>query len=511
MLARDASGSYHSLNAIPPRGDTLITSSQRRASTLRRRRQPPFVLGLFLVVCISVACADTTPLASIRSLLDLHRPVDHVVLRGTVTFSGKELVVQDQTGAVAVSPGEPVSLSLGDEVEVQGELRQPGGLPVVEHASVRTLWAGSTPLPLSITPDEAAEGAYNGMLVTIEGRLVKLVRLADGGLRLTMESGNQLFTGTLDASAAPPEIHLQRGETLRCTGVLAVSPAENTLESGTFLILLRSGVDLHLLAGPPWWTPAHMLLLFLFALVLVWLAYRIHLRNVHARFALLMEERSRIAREIHDTLAQGYAGIALQLQGARSAMGEQSAPTNDHLSVALQMVRRSRAEAHRSIATLRTLHSQEELSTMLEKLLRQLTQPAHLELTVTMRGTPIALADETVSELLRIAQEATANTVEHARASHVAVIIAYTPAFLLMDLRDDGCGFDPAIAASVESGHFGITGMRERGAHIGAQFDLTSGAQGTHLCLKLPLAAPSTSRWIARLPLPFPRLRRSHV
>ena len=429
------------------------------------------------------------PLHSIRELLEGQPAGTHVLLRGAVTYNGKELVVQDQTGAIAVSSPSPVSVALGDQVEVQGDLVKRPAIPLVRNAKVRILWAGSTPLPLAITPDEAAEGAYNGMLVAIEGRLIKTIAAGNGALRLTLESGNQLFTCITETGMSPVSFSFTPGSVLRCTGVLSFNQPDRAFESGTFLVLLRTGTDIHLLTPAPWWTPSHLLLLFLLLLPLAALGYRMHLRNVEARLTLILEERSRIAREIHDTLAQGFAGIALQLQGVSRSMGQQSAVTNAHLAMALQMVRRSRAEAHRSIAALRTLHNHEDLAVMLGKVVRQLAEPAMLTLTVTQQGLPYRLSDEVASQILRISQEAIANTVEHAAARAVDVAISYAADLVTVEIRDDGRGFDLSTVGSVENGRFGITGMRERAHQIGALLVIRSGFNGTSLKLEIP--APS--------------------
>jgi signal transduction histidine kinase len=262
---------------------------------------------------------------------------------------------------------------------------------------------------------------------------------------------------------------------------------EGALDTGTFLILMRDHQDVRILAAAPWWTPRHLIFLFLLLLILVWLGYRIHLRNIRASMDMILEERSRIAREIHDTLAQGFAGIALQLQGVDRTMEKKSAATHAHLTMALQMVRRSRAEAHRSIATLRTLHCYQDIASMAERLLKQLTQPAHLSLVIKQSGSPRSFSDEITTQILRISQEAVANIIEHARATMVTITFEYAAKSFILQISDDGTGFDLEHAKSLADGHFGITGMRERADQIGGEFSIESNAQGTRLRLALPV------------------------
>lgn len=208
----------------------------------------------------------------------------------------------------------------------------------------------------------------------------------------------------------------------------------------------------------------------------------------------MIEERSRIAREIHDTLAQGFSGIALQLQGVSKSLEQETSVAKTHLEMALQMVRRSRAEAHRSIATLRTLHSDEELARSLEKLLRQLTDPANITLLVLLQGTAFRMGDETSSQILRIAQEAVANVIEHARATKVVATLIYSLSSVELVIQDDGCGFDVNNMNSIDTGHFGIAGMRERARQIGASFSLESDTSGTRIILAIRRAGFGMAR-----------------
>jgi signal transduction histidine kinase len=465
------------------------------SSSWTRRNGSVFVLtqaAFYLFVVALCAYGEATPpkgyipLTSIRSLLDHPPSQSEVSLRGSVTYIGRELVVQDQTGAIAVDTRSGVGVSLGDEVEISGQLDKRPGIPIIRNAKIQVLWAGSTPLPLAMSPDDAAEGAYNGMLVSTEGRLIKAISDSSNRLRLTVESGSQLFTCALDGETVPGNQLPEVGATIRCTGVLAVEPGTVVLETGTFAVLMRSSSDVRLLTAAPWWSPRHLILLFVSLSVFVWIGYRVHLKNIQARMKMIMEERSRIAREIHDTLAQGFAGIALQLQSLDRTLEKPTAAAINHLDVALQMVRRCRAEAHRSIATLRTLHSDGNLASMAQRLLRQLIQSSHLRLIVKEQGIARPFSDEVATQILRITQEAVANIIEHAQATTVTVWFQYQVDSFLLEIIDDGRGFDPERVKSVDEGHFGIAGMRERAAQIGAVFTIESGRQSTALRLKLP-------------------------
>ena len=342
------------------------------------------------------------------------------------------------------------------------------------------------------------------MLASTEGRLIKVAAESESRHRLTVESGSQLFTCVLDGDPMPAATMPDLGATIRCTGVLALEQGGVALDVGSFALLMTSHKDVQVLIPAPWWTPRHLTYLFGLLIIAGWIAYRVHLRNVRARMNMILEERSRIAREIHDTLAQGFAGIALQLQGLDRAIHDRSSDTSVQLNMALQMVRRSRAEAHRSIATLRTLHSSRDLAPMAENLLKQLTRPAGLELLVEEVGSIRAFSDETTTQILRILQEAVANILEHAQATRIALRFQYAASEFSFTITDNGIGFDPQAAESVGSGHFGITGMLERAAQIGAQLSIHSGSEGTQL--KLWLSLPPERGFADRF-----RLRRRHT
>ena len=189
----------------------------------------------------------------------------------------------------------------------------------------------------------------------------------------------------------------------------------------------------------------------------------------------VVEERSRMAREIHDTLAQSFAGIALQLESALHGFRseDESAP----VTMALQMARQSRREAHRSIAALRTLHTDQSLENMLRKVLRQQVSETHMELSVCSQGTPERLTGEAEAQVLRIAQEGVANAIQHAAPTQITVRLLFDDRKLVMEIVDDGHGFEVSAAPASQDGHFGILECTSSGQHEGG-FGNPSGTTG---------------------------------
>ena len=198
----------------------------------------------------------------------------------------------------------------------------------------------------------------------------------------------------------------------------------------------------------------------------------------HRRQAAVLEERNRLAREIHDTLAQGFTGIVVQLEAAEDVLAEAPESAREHLSRARTLARESLSEARRSVWALRPEALERTgLAEALERIALQLTTGTPTRIEVHASGTPLPLAAEVESELLRIGQEAIANAVKHAQASAIHVDVAFDPRFVRVRVKDNGRGFEEQAAGSkgdlAERG-FGLIGMRERAERAGAQLTVES-------------------------------------
>jgi signal transduction histidine kinase/ligand-binding sensor domain-containing protein len=229
-------------------------------------------------------------------------------------------------------------------------------------------------------------------------------------------------------------------------------------------------------------------LLGLAAASLVLLALKIRLRRAEREFNAVLGERNRIAREIHDTLAQGYVGISVQLEVLAELLRQKKMDAAEkQLDTTRGHVRDGLAEARQSIWALR---SQDSGESTLPVRLRRLVEAAGgngFEPKFSLFGAYRPLGGETERELLRIAQEAIHNVKKHADAKNLTVLLEYGPAEVALEVRDDGHGFAAGEDAAWQAGHFGLTGMRERAAGIGGALEVTSvpGA-GTTVRLKAP-------------------------
>ncbi len=404
-----------------------------------------------------------------------------VVVRGIVTSSRRRIVIEDRTGAIEVQPQKPEQISLGDEVEVAGKMTL-SPEPQVQDGQLRRLWGGSMPLPLSITPDQAAEGGNELFLVETVAKLVDFAPAGLTGVRLNLRGGHQNFSAVLPSDSPDEELSaksMQPGTTLRLTGILIVNHDLDGGGGDAFTIQLRTPEDIDLVELPSWWTGAHLLLLGGIAtiLILIGISSYIHIR--HSRYRAVAEERASIARDLHDTLAQGYAGITLQLEAAQQLIERDTGRAGALLNEALQLVRHSRDESHLSIDILRSLSRDSRLDVLVSRCVQQMSAGSDSRIEQQVVGNPAVLSYTMVNNLFRIVQEALANAVNHARAGKIVVRVDYRKHGVLIEVEDNGTGFNPCTVPGPEQGHFGLVGMRERCASINAKLELQSGSGGT--------------------------------
>lgn len=220
------------------------------------------------------------------------------------------------------------------------------------------------------------------------------------------------------------------------------------------------------------------------------------------RQAGVLRERQRMAREIHDTLAQGFTSIVMNLEAAEGAIPPGSVRAQHHLSQARLTARESLAEARRLVWALRPeLLEEASLPDALGELTRRWSQESGISATFATTGTPRPLLPEIEATLLRVAQEALSNVRKHARgAGRAALTLSYMGDTVALDARDDGAGFDPAREVEKVrdrySGGFGLRGMRERVEGVGGTLSIESApSEGSALVAELPAVPSSGSPW----------------
>lgn len=223
--------------------------------------------------------------------------------------------------------------------------------------------------------------------------------------------------------------------------------------------------------------------------ILAWLLFRLRVRGMQAQFGAVLAERTRIAREIHDNLAQEMAGISVQLEVVARKMPPGAETAMTYLDRARQQVRHGIAEARRYVWELRspTLENN-DLPTALAETARRLTHETAIQAQVEVNGTFRPLAQLVEDNLLRIGQEAMNNAVKHSQAQRIFVNLVFDSRRVQLIVRDDGRGFDNTVAGNGRAGHFGLIGMQERAEQIGGTLSINStDGSGTEVVADVPI------------------------
>jgi len=213
--------------------------------------------------------------------------------------------------------------------------------------------------------------------------------------------------------------------------------------------------------------------------------YRLRIRRLKLSFDLVLAERSRIARELHDTLLQGLSGITMQLHALWIRLP--ASKERLFLREIIQDAGKCASEARQSLWGLRTIGpGSSDISAKLERLVRQSTMDKRISLSLDIERVSLSSAPEAEFQLLRIAQEAISNVLRHSRALELTVSLKVRDGSLVLIVEDDGVGF--VESAEPHSEHFGLVGMRERAAEIGAELRISSlPKHGTKVCISLHL------------------------
>lgn len=422
----------------------------------------------------------TTNTQSIGSLrLSSFSNTATATVRGVVILTSPALFVQDSTGGVSVPHPNGPPLKIGDEVEVSGEVHPGNFSSTLEHATARVLWARNPVPAVSVTASQAATGAFDTNFIELEGTLRSKGYGPDNTLIFDFDAGAQAFRAIVNRGRGDVLFNaLKLNSLLRLRGICVVDPAY-TLNLTPFVLLLRSTDDLKILAGPPWWDTGHLVTIVIGVLTLAVVTIFLYGQAENWRLRAVMEERERLAHEMHDTLAQSFAGIGFQLEAVRNGIPPDMPVTHHQLEVASDLVNHSHEEARRSIAMLRPESLQTgDLITALESCAHRMVEGGAVQVTSTRSGEVRPMPRRFTDTLYRIGQEAIANAVRHAHPTTIAISLEYQKNLVRLLVADDGTGFS-------QSGNlrgFGLRGMRNRAATISAVLQiLSTPSQGTRI------------------------------
>jgi signal transduction histidine kinase len=340
---------------------------------------------------------------------------------------------------------------------------------------------------------------FDGALVTIDAKLLNRQARQDG-LRVLLQRGDVVFDATLPSEvSADAVLSIPLDSEVRLTGICLVRSGGLWRVPQSFRMLLRLPQDVTVLTTPSWWNLRHTLWLLaitggILLAVMTWvvvlgrrLKEQMAVIRQKLRSSAVLEERNRIARELHDTLEQELAGITMQLDLAVDCFEQAPVVAQHALETARSMSRHSMIEARRSVWDLRCqLLEDGDLISALAHVVEPLIPRGQAKVEVKIEGSPVRLPGPVEMNLLRIAQEAVANAVKHGRAQQVSIELHYAPTSVCLTVTDDGQGFMANQASP--SGHFGLLDMRERAQSMGSQLKVESECgRGTRLAVEVPL------------------------
>ena len=402
----------------------------------------------------------------------------------------------------------------GDFVQAAGFPLLEEGQVVLEDALLRVERDEEPPEPKFVRLERLVEDpALADELVEVDVLLRDRFTQGNQALFLLEEGGHQLLAQLpLARAETAPEVALNSW--VRITGISDFQPAAEPDADGAIVprLLLRSSSDIMILREPPFWTVRRVIILasvMIAALAggMIWVL--VLNRKLEQQTLIIAEkveserigeERTRIARELHDTLEQELAGIGMQLDLASSRMRTQPERASQPLDLALQMLRRSQAEARRSIMNLRSgLLEQRNLADAIREMIATSQKPNRPKISLKVEGAPRKLATRSEHNLLRICQESINNVNKHARsASKIELFLKFTDDRVILIIEDDGPGFEqksPPKPAQPGRKSFGLLGMRERASKIGGSLHIDSRpGEGTRITIDAVALEPGSGQ-----------------
>jgi signal transduction histidine kinase len=431
---------------------------------------------------------DGQAIASLRALTP-DKP-ERVTIHGVVTLTVPSLFVQDSSGGVAIENFQAKTPpQIGDQVEARGDAELHDFSSVLKNADVHILWSHAPIHSMSVTAAQAAIGSFDAQYIEVDGHLESKEENANHTMVLNLSEDNQSFRVIANGTGGGSYGRLKNHSRLRLRGICVVD-SKYTQDLTPFAILVPSMSDVEILEGPPWWSTGNIVVGTIAILLLVLAAQTFYSYIERWRLMAVLDERQRLAHEMHDTLAQSFAGIGFQLQAIRDEIrddiGDGSAVGRE-LDLASSLVRRSHEEAKRSIAALRPeLLESAGLLRALEQGAKSMVGGGAIRVTALTSGEAHSIPVRTSDTLFRIGQEALANAVRHANPSTLQISLYYGESSLRLLVEDDGKGF----ATDADSAGFGIRGMRKRADTISAELQIRSApGHGTAVQAIAPIPA----------------------
>ena len=406
-----------------------------------------------------------------------------------------------------------------------GERVEAVGLPESDLFRINLINSTWKPLPGSSLPSERptkvsprtmtvdkngnrrVNCTYHGHAITVSG-IVRSLSSDPSDRRMYVESESCVVPVNADATPSAFD-----GVTVGCkveiSGTCVIDVDAPRLNSAIprilgFTVVIHSPGDVNIRSRPSWWTSDRLMILVgtLLAALLAILVWNTTLRRLAEKRGkelsaetvarvtseLKVYERTRLAVELHDSLAQNLTGVSMEIDTAVRLSREDPALLHDHLTVASRALKSCRDELRNCLWDMR--HEALESDDM-ESAIRQTLAPhtAGVDLSIRFKVPRDRLSDNTAHAILRIVRELTVNAVRHGKATAIRVAGSIEGKRLLFSVRDNGCGFDPASCPGDEQGHYGLLGIRERVNSFEGTMRIESapgkGAKTT-ICINIP-------------------------
>jgi signal transduction histidine kinase len=493
-----------------PRGETagiqIRMSDPRQVTVLKPGGEDPFSAPLAAPLALNPFRPGEPFLHRQRliGIVTLHRP-------------GEFLVLKCEQRSFRVYSRQEGQLAVGDLVEASGFVEQTRNGSFLTEAVFRINGRGSVPAPRRVTrkdllavlpwdPGTLRKDDFDGVLITIKATLLKADQDQRDGRRLHVLHEGVVCVASLGALAPAQQVaRLQPGSLLELTGVCEQPVTTQWGEFGPpkvagFSLQLRGIEDVRVLSSPSWWTVPRLTVamgISVAAALLIFLWNLFLQRTVKRQTAVAanriamesrLEERQRIGRELHDTLHQELTGIGMLIGNTKALLNEPERALGN-LEMAERMVKRANKESRGSVQKLMSVTLDEQgLATALAESVGPLAEMGGASFHLDLPADLPRFGPRVETSLLRIAHEAAANAGRHAQAREVYLTLRSTAQEVVMEVRDNGRGFDPTIIDSAAERHFGLLSMEQRALKLKGRFEIESSPEnGTTIRLTLPL------------------------
>lgn len=476
-------------------------------------------------------------------------PGERVHVKGTVIYQrpGEDVFVEDDTGGLQVKSRQDLILNPGDIVDVAGFPGFDHFLPVLEDATLRrSSERGGTVKP-KVTGIRQMQGGFrHASLIRIQGKVVNRTQQLAAGNRsgqteqqtvLTLQDAGIMFT--VEGASTEVNQALEQTEVGSLLDVDGVCFARITEQGNlqSLQILLPAANGIRLLRKPDWLTPARLfdglaVLFITLVVALIWtfmvqkrnrllkalvqekiqaqqelqqshdlLEWRVAERTkqlkvemsarkeAEIQFKATLAERTRLARELHDTLEQVLTGIGLQVDIATELVGTDPQAGKRHIKLVRDLMTQTQLELRRSIWDLRSRELEEfNFPDALRLNAHRIADGTSLKLKIETTGNVRSLSEVTEENLLRICQAAVINVIKHACASEIEISLNFGDREITLRIKDNGRGFDTTNVGEAPDGHFGLIGITERVKRLNGNIEITS-TPGHGTCLEVRVPA----------------------